>query len=66
MTHEVISRLLGTRRASITVAAGLLQRAGLIKIGRGRITIQDAPGLAAMSCECYSILRDEKLRLETS
>jgi len=66
MTHEVISRVLGTRRASITVAAGLLQRAGLIKIGLGRITIQDAPGLAAMSCECYSILRDEKLRLETS
>jgi hypothetical protein len=66
LTHDVIARLLGTRRASVTVAAGLLQRAGLIKIGRGRITIRDAQGLAAISCECYSILRDGKLRLETS
>jgi CRP-like cAMP-binding protein len=66
LTHDVIARLLGTRRASITVAAGLLQRAGLIKIGRGRITIQDASGLAAIACECYSILREGKLRLETS
>lgn len=58
LTHDVIARLLGTRRASVTVAAGLLQRAGLIKIGRGQITILDAQGLASMSCECYAILRE--------
>jgi len=66
LTHDVVARLLGTRRASVTVAAGLLQRAGLIKIGRGQITILDAPGLESMSCECYHILRDGVRRLQCS
>src|SRR6476469_6628251 len=35
LTHDLLARLLGTRRASVTVAAGLLQRAGLIRISRG-------------------------------
>lgn len=66
LTHDVVARLLGTRRASVTVAAGLLQRAGLIKIGRGQITILDAHGLEAMSCECYGILRDDARRFQSS
>jgi CRP-like cAMP-binding protein len=66
LTHELIARLLGTRRASVTVAAGLLQRAGLIKISRGRITIADSAGLEATSCECYGILRDGVRRLQSS
>jgi CRP-like cAMP-binding protein len=66
LTHDVIARLLGTRRASVTVAAGLLQRAGLIKISRGQITILDPAGLESMSCECYSILRDGVRRLQAS
>src|SRR5262249_44328390 len=44
LTHDVIARLLGTRRASITVAAGLIRRAGLIQTGRGQITILDTHG----------------------
>src|SRR5215475_11183659 len=63
LTHDLIARLLGTRRASVTVAAGLLQRAGLIKISRGQITIVDPDGLEAMSCECYHILSDGVRRL---
>lgn len=66
LTHDVIARLLGTRRASVTVAAGLLQRAGLIKINRGQITILDPEGLETMSCECYQILRDGVRRLQSS
>jgi CRP-like cAMP-binding protein len=65
-THDVIARLLGTRRASITVAAGLLQRAGLIKINRGQLTILDPPGLRAMSCECYGILSDGIRRIQAT
>jgi CRP-like cAMP-binding protein len=65
MTHDVIARLLGTRRASVTVAAGLLQRAGLIKIGRGQISILDPKGLESMSCECYGILREGIRRLQS-
>ena len=66
LTHDVIARLLGTRRASVTVAAGLMQRAGLIKISRGQITILDPRGLEAMACECYAILRDRVRRLQSS
>jgi len=66
LTHDVIAHLLGARRASVTVAAGLLQRAGLIKISRGQITIIDNRGLEAMSCECYGILRDGIKRIQTS
>jgi CRP-like cAMP-binding protein len=66
LTHDVIARLLGTRRASVTVAAGLLQRAGLIKISRGRITILDRNGLEEMACECYGILRDGIRGVQTS
>ena len=58
ITHETISRLLGARRASITVAAGLLQRAGLIESHRGMIKVLDAPGLERMACECYGILKE--------
>jgi CRP-like cAMP-binding protein len=66
LTHDVIARLLGTRRASVTVAAGLLQRAGLIRIGRGQLTILDPDGLRAMACECYGILRDGISRIQAS
>src|SRR5215475_330715 len=66
LTHDVISRLLGTRRASVTVAAGLLQRAGLIKINRGQITILDIAGLKSMACECYGIVQEGIRRVQTS
>jgi CRP-like cAMP-binding protein len=58
VTHETISRLLRSRRASVTSTLGLLQRAGLIRMSRGKITILDARGLEGMCCECYLILKD--------
>lgn len=66
LTHDVIAHLLGTRRASVTVTAGFLQRAGLIRIGRGQITILNPQGLESLSCECYSILREGVRRIESS
>lgn len=58
VTHDVIARLLGTRRASVTVTAGSLQKAGLIRMARGEITILNRAGLEAMACECYGIVRE--------
>ena len=66
LTHDLLARLLATRRASVTVAAGLLQRAGLIKISRGQMTILDPQGLASMCCECYSIVRRGVRRTQVS
>jgi CRP-like cAMP-binding protein len=53
MTQELLSHMLGVRRAGVTVAAGVLQKAGLIDYAHGRITIRDRAGLEAASCECH-------------
>ncbi len=49
--------MLGVQRPSLSVAAGILQRAGLIRYASGRITILDRPSLEAVSCECYAAVR---------
>jgi len=63
MTQELIANMLGVRREGVTEAAGKLQRAGLIRYGRGHITVVDRPGLEARVCECYEVVRKEFLRL---
>src|SRR5258706_2637906 len=57
LTQEFLAEMLGTRRATVNVAAITLQSAGLIKYNRGHIRIIDNPGLAAFSCECYEVLK---------
>lgn len=63
LTHRFLSQMLGVRRATVTEAAGALQKAGLIDYGRGRVAILDRAGLEAASCECYAIVRAEFARL---
>lgn len=63
LTQEFLSQMLGVRRASVTVVAGILQRAGFIRFRRGRMTILDRQGLEESSCECYGIIRAEFDRL---
>jgi CRP-like cAMP-binding protein len=53
MTQELLAMMLGVRRAGITVAAGALQKAGLIHYARGHITVTDPSGLETVACECY-------------
>jgi CRP-like cAMP-binding protein len=57
MTHELLSMMLGVRRAGITVAAGQFQKAGFIHYDRGHIEVTDRPGLESVACECYGIVR---------
>jgi CRP-like cAMP-binding protein len=63
MTQELIANMLGVRREGVTEAAGRLQSAGLIRYGRGRITVADRPGLEKRVCECYEVVRKEFGRL---
>ena len=56
LTQEFLSHMLGTRRASVTVAAGVLQKAGLIKYARGSVTIVNRNKLEDAACECYAII----------
>jgi CRP-like cAMP-binding protein len=63
LTQEFLSNILGGRRETVTVAAGRLQDAGLIRYSRGHITILDRQGLEDAVCECYPIVEAECDRL---
>jgi CRP-like cAMP-binding protein len=63
MTQELVARMLGVRREGITEAAGRLQAAGVIRYRRGHITVLDRFGLERRSCECYSVVKREMIRL---
>ncbi|MHB8717457.1 MAG: Crp/Fnr family transcriptional regulator [Candidatus Dormibacteria bacterium] len=57
ITQEFLGQMLGTRRSSVTISAGILQSAGLISYRRGRLTVRDREGLQAVACECYGVIR---------
>jgi len=65
MTQELIANMLGVRREGVTAAAGELQKAGVIRYSRGRITVIDRAKLEQLSCECYSVVKKESDRLLT-
>jgi CRP-like cAMP-binding protein len=57
LTQEFLGQMLGTRRSSVTVSAGALQKAGLIAYTRGNVTILDQHRLEEASCDCYGLLQ---------
>ena len=63
MTQELIANMLGVRREGVTEGALKLQKAGLIRYSRGRITVLDRPGLEEATCECYAVVKTEYDRL---
>ena len=59
LAHEFLARMLGTRRATITEAAGVLRHDGLIRYRYGRVAVEDRAGLEKVACVCYDIARRE-------
>ena len=53
LTQEFVAMMLGATRPTVSVVAGMLQRAGLITYHHGRVAIVDRPKLESASCECY-------------
>lgn len=68
LTQDLLAQMLGTRRASVTLAAGVLQKAGFIDYRRGEVEILDRRKLEETSCECYDIIQQQiaKWRSEAS
>jgi CRP-like cAMP-binding protein len=63
MTQELIANMLGVRREGVTEAAGKLDKLGVIRYARGRITVLDRPKLEQLCCECYAVVKKETDRL---
>ncbi|MHB8572117.1 MAG: Crp/Fnr family transcriptional regulator [Candidatus Dormibacteria bacterium] len=58
ITQEFLAQMLGSRRATVTVSAGILQQAGFISYSRGHMVIRDREGLLGASCECYHVIKE--------
>ena len=63
LSHEFLGVMLGVRRQTVTVVAGTLQKAGLIRYIHGRVTILARKEMEAASCECYAVIRGHFIRL---
>lgn len=57
MTHDWLAQMLGTRRPSVTLAAGILQKAGMIEYTRGNVKILNRKSLEEAACECYQVIQ---------
>jgi CRP-like cAMP-binding protein len=63
LTQEFLAQMLGVQRSTVTVAAGDLQRAGMIGYSRGKINILDRKALTKVACECYDIVTTSYTRI---
>ncbi|MGH9616896.1 MAG: Crp/Fnr family transcriptional regulator [Acidobacteriaceae bacterium] len=62
LTQQFLAHMLGTRRASVTVAAGILQKAGLITYNRGKVRVRNRRKLKKTACECYEKMNQQSRR----
>jgi CRP-like cAMP-binding protein len=63
LTQEFLAQMLSVRRPSVSIVASPLQKAGLIKYGRGRMRLLDVKGLQKRACECYGTVKAHYQRL---
>lgn len=56
-THDFLANMLGAGRGSITIAAGILQKAGMIRYHRGAIKVTNRRKLEEAVCECYKTIK---------
>ena len=59
LTQDLIAVMLGVRRSTVSIAAGTLQKAGIIRYHHGKITVVDRVGLENAACECYEAVAGE-------
>lgn len=64
VTHELLAQMLGTARPSVSLAAGVLQKTGVIEISRGALRILKRQKLESAACECYQAIQQFHRTLE--
>lgn len=57
LTQEFMAQMLGSQRSTVALAAGMLQRGGLIEYARGNINITSPTALENAACDCYPVTR---------
>jgi CRP-like cAMP-binding protein len=57
ITHDFLATMLGTDRPSVSLAAGVMQRKGLIEYTRGAVKIVNRKKLEDSACECYGVIQ---------
>ncbi|MGH9502374.1 MAG: Crp/Fnr family transcriptional regulator [Terriglobales bacterium] len=65
LTQEFLGQMLGTRRSSVSVAASILQAAGMITYTRGNVTIVNKDKLEEAACDCYHVIVNQKTRWQS-
>ena len=57
LTQEFLAQMLGSTRSTVTISAGILQKAGMISYTRGNVNILDRGSLEGAACDCYAAIR---------
>jgi len=60
LTQDFLAQMLGTRRSTVSMSAGTLQKAGMITYTRGNVTITDRQKLEELACGCYSVIQQQR------
>lgn len=63
LTHQMLARLLGVRRASITECLQVLEAEAALENTRARIRVEDPEKLESLACSCHSLIKHEYQRL---
>ncbi len=66
LTQEILAGMIGARRPAVNIVLGNLQKSGLIRAERGKITIVDREEMESSGCECYHVIRSAFDRFYTS
>lgn len=58
LTQEILAGMIGARRPAVSIVLGNLQKAGMIRVERGRITVIERETMEKSACECYRVIRE--------
>ena len=57
ITHDFIATMMGTDRSTVSLAAAVLQKKGVIEYVRGAVKVVNRRKLQNSACECYAVIQ---------